>query len=171
MLYQGWNDYELIYLINEGNEPALNLMYLKYENMIAYKAKSCGCRSIELDDYIQEGLILLTSAIKSFKPSLGKTFYRYFEIILLRAFWRQRKKDSKLSLDYNFTEAVATKSLRESIEEYASLFTGTRQYIYKEIFLYSTPANVLAKALGVKTGKIYYEVKKIKEILRQEFDL
>ena len=33
-MYLGWNDYELIYLIKEGNELALNLMYHKYTNFI-----------------------------------------------------------------------------------------------------------------------------------------
>ena len=37
-MYLGWNDYELIYLIREGNDRALNLMYHKYTNFIRLKA-------------------------------------------------------------------------------------------------------------------------------------
>lgn len=170
MLYQGWNDYELIYLINEGSELALNLMYLKYASMIKYKARSCGFYPYEIDDCLQEGLILLTSAIKSYKPSYKKTFYKYFELILLRSFWRLRKANLK-TITYAVDSIPDLNSLSDNVRDYSSLFKGEELYIYKEIFIYNTHVSVISKKLGRKESQIYYEIKKIKEILREEFDL
>ena len=77
-MYLGWNDYELIYLIKEGNELALNLMYHKYSNFIRIKARELGFRGFDLDDCIQEGLLLLTKAIKTFNNDYNKSFWSYF---------------------------------------------------------------------------------------------
>ena len=101
MYYQGWNDYELLYLIEEGNNRALNLMYLKYENFIRIKARSCGFNAYQLDDCLQEGYLMLGQAIKTFKPQYGKSFTKYFEVVLLRRFWRLREQSRKHEHPYN----------------------------------------------------------------------
>lgn len=76
-----YNDQELLDYISEGNEDATNILYNKYEPYIHSKAKkllsSTSNIGIDLNDLIQEGLIALNEAIKSYKTSLDATFYTF----------------------------------------------------------------------------------------------
>ncbi len=171
MLYQGWNDYELLYLIKEGSEKALNLMYIKYEKFIIYKARSCGFRGFDLDDCIQEGYILLTTAIKKFKGEYNKTFCKYFEIILLRHFWRLRSKEQIEYVHFDFANTRADYCLKEFVSEWKKALPPLQGVIYEEIYYFHTPIDELANKLGLKKTQIYYELKKIRDFMNEEFDL
>lgn len=171
MLYQGWNDYELLYLIKEGSEKALNLMYLKYEKFIIYKARSCGFKAFDLEDCIQEGLLILTSAIKNYSVEYNKTFCKYFEIILLRHLWRLKSKEKIQYVSYEFDNIRSDYYLKEIIFEGKSVLNKEQAYIWEEIYYYHTPIEIVAQKLNLKKTQIYYELKKIREIIMEEFDL
>lgn len=172
MHYQGWNDYEIIYLIREGNEKALNLMYQKYQNYIIVKARSCGFKVYEYEDCIQEGYILLTKALKTFTEKYNKTFLKYFELILLHRFWRMKSQEK---IYYTHVDeqidCVQGRSLKEVVFEYKKMFSGLTAVIFEEVYYYNTSVKSLSEKLNLKTDKIYREIKKIKEKIGQEFDL
>ena len=88
MYYAGYNDYELIYLVNEGSERALNVLYQKYTIYINKVAKRYVPRGDKRYDLIQEGLMLLHQSIKKFNPRFPASFYTYFSIVLKRGFYR-----------------------------------------------------------------------------------
>lgn len=77
MLYED-NDYELLYLINENNEQAKEIIYKKYENVVRIKSKKyypyIKNSGIEFNDLVQEGLIGLSNAINAFKNEKNVTF-------------------------------------------------------------------------------------------------
>ncbi len=171
-MYLGWNDYELIYLIKEGNYKALNLMYHKYSAFIRLKARECGFKGFYLDDCVQEGLILLNKALKLYDSSYNKSFWSYFNLILQRRLWRFYKE---IKPNYHDVLAVEIKDdnvFKERVIEYSSVFKDEHlKMVYKEIYYYNTKVEDLANKLGVKPYTIYRDLKKIKEILRLEFDL
>lgn len=76
-----YNDQELLDYIHEGNEEAMQILYEKYDPYIQSKAKkllhSTSNIGLDLNDLIQEGMIALNEAIKSFKPSKDATFYTF----------------------------------------------------------------------------------------------
>ena len=75
------NDYELVYLAQEGNEDAINLIYQKYTPIIIKKSKDAILRAthhgIEISDIMQEGYIALDDAIKSFSSDMDASFYTF----------------------------------------------------------------------------------------------
>ena len=81
MKYQDYNDFELLSLIQEGNEEANNIILKKYEpliNSIASKMISySNSKGLEKSDLIQEGLIGLNSAIERFNENKDVTFFTY----------------------------------------------------------------------------------------------
>lgn len=81
MIYDGLNDYELIYYINENNEEAKNLIIKKYEPLIGSMAsrmlQSCPYLGLEKSDLIQEGMIGLNHAIGYFNEQKDITFYTF----------------------------------------------------------------------------------------------
>lgn len=68
--YKEYNDYELIYLIREGNEEANDILYKKYRPVIELKAKkyyrSAKNKGLDYNDLVQEGMIGLSEALRDF---------------------------------------------------------------------------------------------------------
>ena len=72
------NDYELIYLAQENNEEAKEMLYQKYKNLIysnamnfIYKNASSG---IEINDVLLELNIYFEKAISDFDQNGGASF-------------------------------------------------------------------------------------------------
>lgn len=86
--YKDFNDYEVMYLVEEGSEDAENIIIDKYTPLIKSMAssylKQFSRYGIEIDDLVQEGYIGLYSAIKGYHASRNTLFYTY-AIILIRS--------------------------------------------------------------------------------------
>ena len=67
MDYKTINDYELIYLVNEKNEDAFNIIFKKYENLINkyanYYYNNYKQKGVNKDELNQEGKIGLYMAL------------------------------------------------------------------------------------------------------------
>ena len=79
-----YNDFELLYLIYEGDEEALGIIFKKYDPLIKKKLYDFKIKNSLYDDFYQEGLIVLYVAVKTYNPSFNKTFTKYFELLLSR---------------------------------------------------------------------------------------
>ena len=82
------NDYELVYLAQEGNEDAINLIYQKYKPIIIKKSKEAILRAthhgIEINDIMQEGYMALEEAIKNFSDKNDASFYTFATLCIDR---------------------------------------------------------------------------------------
>jgi RNA polymerase sporulation-specific sigma factor len=79
------NDFELINLIREGNQDALEIMFEKYKPLI-YKTISKFNLMYDVEDMYQEGLLMLYKSIRFYNQDNIKTFTRYFQLNLNRKF-------------------------------------------------------------------------------------
>mgnify|MGYP000909807808 FL=1 len=93
-MYQ-YNDFELLYLIRENCDIALDIMFQKYIPLINARIKTFHIKKRNRDDFFQEGLICLHKAISTFREDKNKTFTRYFDLILQRRFIQILKKENK----------------------------------------------------------------------------
>ena len=88
MKYQDYNDFELLSLIQEGNEEANNIIIKKYEpliNKIALKMLPyCKNNGLDLSDLVQEGMIGLNHAISYFNEQKDIIFYTYAKTCIER---------------------------------------------------------------------------------------
>ncbi len=96
------NDYELLYLIKENNEKALNLMYYKYGIYIKKKIIEMKIPKRFFEEYLQEGFMCLYNAIDNFKEIYNKTFFCFFDLILSRKFFRLRNKSYEYQINVSF---------------------------------------------------------------------
>ena len=75
------NDYELVYLAQEGNEDAINLLYKKYKPIIVKKSKNAIVlathHGIDINDIMQEGFIGFDEAIRGFSQNETASFYTF----------------------------------------------------------------------------------------------
>ncbi len=88
-----YNDYELLDLIDDNDEVAYNIMINKYKPVIYNKAleyytylRNNNYEGLTLDDFLEEGLITLNHAIKSFDSNKGSLFYSFLLVCLTSSF-------------------------------------------------------------------------------------
>ena len=99
-MYKDYNDYELLDIIHDSDEQAINIMYKKYEpliNSIAQKmfpyCKNCG---LEVSDLVQEGMLGLTNAINTFSDSKDTLFFTYAKTCIERRIISASVKSGRL---------------------------------------------------------------------------
>lgn len=115
--YSKYNDYYLLDLIAENNEDALEILYKKYKIVIEIKARQNiknKFSGIDLNDLIQEGMIGLNEAIRSFKLNKEVKFTTFATLCIDRKMKtyliKQNRNKHKLlneslSLDYVATDS------------------------------------------------------------------
>lgn len=112
MNYRDFNDNELVSYIREDSEESQIIIFEKYKPLINKTAtkmyKGCFNCGFEKDDLIQEGMLGLDAAIKTFSESKEASFYTYAKTIIERkmislivASRRQKNKilNESISLD------------------------------------------------------------------------
>ena len=89
-------DYELVYLAQDGNEEAINLLYQKYKPIIIKKSKNAIIyaphHGIDINDIMQEGFIGFDEAIRDFSQDQSATFYTFALLCIDRQITNYLKK-------------------------------------------------------------------------------
>ena len=111
------NDYELVFLAQEGNEDAINLIYQKYKPIIIKKSKNAivfaSHHGIEINDIMQEGFIGLDEAIRDFSQDTEATFYTFANLCIDRQIANYLKKMTS-GKDRILNEAI---TINDSLEK------------------------------------------------------
>lgn len=110
--YAEENDYELLYLVSEGNEDAKDYFYKKYLPIIEMKANKykniVESNGFDYNDLVQEGMIGLSEAIHDYKEQQNTQFSTFANVCIERhisSFIRDMNRDkhkilnNSLSLD------------------------------------------------------------------------
>ncbi len=92
-MYINYNDYELLYLINEGNEKALDVLFNKYDHLIRMLAKEYVPYGNKSSDLAQEFRMILFKCIKCYHDYYRISFYSYFLISINRKAKRMMKNE------------------------------------------------------------------------------
>ena len=173
-MYKDYNDHELLYLIGESNEEALNILYEKYRPIIELRAnryrllgKKVG---LEYNDLIQEGLIGLADAIKSYKDNKDVKFSSFANVCIERQIlsilsYSTRKKHSFLNESYSLDDSIDKegRTLLDVLFNYSSDPSvmienqETKDKLYDDLYkeLSSFEKNVLdLKLLGLEYKEI-----------------
>ena len=178
MSYKAYNDYELLYLVNNQQDMvAFDILLKKYEKFIYKKINSFFPRSKDIDDYYQEGLLSLYKAIRSFKDSYNKTFMRYFEVILDRCYiniyHKQKREKEQFFLYINecHIEEFYEPSLEDDITNDIKFNNIREQKVYELYFLENKTINYISENLQLNKKQIYNTIYKIKKKLLSEIKL
>jgi len=82
--YLGLEDEQLVGLVREGDELALEYMISKYKNFVRAKARSYFLIGADREDIIQEGMIGLYKAIRDFRSDKLASFRAFAELCITR---------------------------------------------------------------------------------------
>lgn len=82
--YKDLNDYEIIYMVKENDDDAIEILFRKYRPVIVKIAsnylKIAKSYGLELEDLIQEGYIALYSAYRNYSDIRDAMFYTFVNI-------------------------------------------------------------------------------------------
>ena len=180
-MYINYNDYELLYLINDGNEKALNILFEKYDHLIRMLAKDYapyGNRSLDL---AQEFRMVLFNCVKCYKEYYHVSFYSYFLISVNRKAKRIIKNDyyheslllSEECLSYHYDSSSNNEFIIKSIVKLIN--NNYNEKIYLDIFYECIIGGISLKQYATDNNlnyaNLYYKYKKlcndIKEITKK----
>lgn len=82
--YENKKDNELISMIKDGDQKALNFLIQKYKEIVNMKVGKYFIVGAEREDIIQEGMIGLFKAIKNFKPEMQNSFKTFANLCIER---------------------------------------------------------------------------------------
>lgn len=169
--FKQYNDYELLYLINEGNEYALNIFFEKYDSYIKKIIyELCHYIGDDFEDLVQEGRMVLYKCIKMYKPINNTSFFTYFSLSL-------KRKIIRLLCDEYQAKPILSESLVEfNTSEYKIKITGDMFFndplkikLFNSCIINDMTLNKFAKDNNMTYDQVYYLNKKIIEELRKLF--
>ena len=177
-MHYHYNDNELLYLINEGNDSALKIMYMKYTPLIKKRIFDFKIDRMRYDDFFQEGLMMLDKAIKTFNPIYSKSFNKYFDLILQRKYVRLIQNYYTYVNSVTLVENADDLSLQEEKREVFSLdefdCTNLSKFEYEVLvnaFEKNMPARDICLVMECDVRKVYNAIsrgkKKIKSIVKK----
>ncbi len=166
--YSEYNDYELIDLIRENNEEAIEIMYEKYDSLIKNRVARFKIKPSMFEDFVQEGRLALNKAIQSYKMDSTKTFNKFFDMILQRRFitiLKQNQKDF-----YNIVYVDDIFSLIKEDQEEPLLdhledvqLTDLEQVIYQMRYVEQYKPREIAEILKMDAKQVYNACNRIKK--------
>lgn len=157
------NDYELIYLIrHENDDHALSFMFQKYHKFIWKQIHLLQLESKEMDDFHQEGVLMLFKAIQKFDPDKNKSFTRYFELILKRQFYHMKRSLPKYTL-FDHTDFVKTPCYLEEEPVTLELSSEMEIRIYEDYVIRQRSVSDIHRSTGYSKKQIYNTIYRIRE--------
>lgn len=164
---KNYNDNELLYLIREGNEEALEIMFKKYEHLILTKIKKFKFNGLYKEDYLQEGRLMLHKAIRLYDTSSLKTFNKYFDLILTHRFISISRKNEKEKNTYamaevNPVEKNVFERKFENIDFSKIKLSPLEREILKLRFFQNSKISVICQKLNVNEKTVYNTIQRIK---------
>ncbi len=159
-----YNDYELLYMISEESEEALEIMVNKYSVLIHSRLKKFRIQNNYLDDYYQEGLIVLFEAIKKYKTDSPMSFTNFFDLLLQRRIMDLLRKNKKYFENNLLVEEVEvveiynannTNNNEEKILKLIDKLSSFEQEVFKLKYKENLKASQIAKKLGADLKSVY----------------
>lgn len=129
MEYNLFTDEELCGLAREGDEGAESFLLNKYKPLVKTRAKKLFIIGGELDDLIQEGMIGLFLAVRSYREDKGATFSTYARLALERRMYNAIKaQNTKKNLPLNnYVSLNSGKGIDERDEKQLNLLGGREE--------------------------------------------
>ncbi len=179
MDFRKYNDYEIIDLIKQGNEEALNLMFEKYRYLIAKKIIQFNLTE-DFDDFHQEGLMVLYKSVMKFDDTRTKTFTRFFEMNFERhliTLIRSRKRKQRFMIDRLpllyaevIQEAKSDYYTEIEIRKVLDRLSDLEKVVFEQRFIQNQEVQIIAKNHQVEPKTIYNAIERIRKKIKFHLD-
>ncbi len=172
----GYDDYELIYLIREGNDDAMQVMITKYTFLIKKIVRKFNVNSQYREDFVQEGQMTLLQALMKFDESYGKSFFKFFELMVTRRFVTLLRKESMYgkTIDIITNEHEVKQQIVVKEDDYVyraekitDNFSDLEKRIYEMFFLKNYAIEDISFELTIDKKMVYNALYRIKLKLKE----
>ena len=184
------NDFELVYLAQEGNEEAINLLYQKYKPIIVKKSKNAIMyathHGIDINDIMQEAYIGFDEAIKHFSQAEKASFYTFALLCVDRKITNYLRKmtgskgkilNDAVAIDSVFENFLGSedielmdKSDSEIILKIRNLLTDFEKKVF-DLKLKEYSFEEIAKILNKDVKSIYNTFQRIKNKIKKNIKI
>lgn len=155
------NDYELIYLYNEGNENILDIILNKYKPLVYLLIKKMNIPYVDKEDFLQEGLMILYKCINSYSEDKG-LFFNYCNVAIKRRFFTLINK-KRQEIDYLLTPMDNTPMLKEKTINYEISHSREFETLLE---IKQTSIKEYAKTHNMNVKKVYNYITKLKNTIK-----
>lgn len=171
-----YNDYELIYLIRIGDYEIKDILIKKYEPLVHKMISNFNVSSLNKEDYLQEGRLIINKAIDIYNDESKMTFTKFVEMLLYHRFidLNRKKKNNDIELleideiEYLYSERNESVNLKEEIDIRYFGFSKFEQTIYEYKVLKGISSKKISEILNIPIKKVYSAtdrmLKKIKRL-------
>lgn len=142
MIMKEFKDEELLPLIRQNNEEALETLMKKYSPLIGRIASSYYGVTYDHQDFLQEGKMALFKAIETFDETRGASFYSYAMTCVRNAITTVYRKQKRAADLERLMEEPNIEGVKESYEAYQTS---------KKIDIFLNKKMILEKVLADKT--------------------
>jgi len=143
----------------ENVDEALGILFDKYSNLIWKRIETFKIALKNRDDFFQEGLMALNTALITYNPFYNKTFNKYFDLILQRRFMyvlslsRDYFYNVTLVEDINFQ--INEEPVRYNRDDFLYHLNEQENTLYELRYLKRYKCKEIAKILGWNIKKVY----------------
>lgn len=169
------NDNELLYLIKNHDEEALEIMFKKYENLIYSKILKYRFPLNAIEDYLQEGRMALLKAIETYQESYEKTFTRYFELVLQNRFntlYQENKKyyNSIVLVENDTLDINAKNNKNENKDMMIDIdnLSDFEKTIFNLYYLNNCSIEDIAETIKMTPKQVYNSIYRVKKKIQKE---
>jgi RNA polymerase sporulation-specific sigma factor len=173
--FRDYNDFEIINLIKQGNEEALELMIEKYRYLIAKKIKKFNLID-DYDDCFQEGLLVLYKSAVRFDERFCKSFTRFFErnyenhlISIIRkrtSYGKFLATKSQILVNESLKETPSITYTHSEIATIARELSAFERAVFDWRILGDKSLQEIARELDCDVKKVYNAMDRIKHKLK-----
>ncbi len=115
--YDALRDEEIVDLIQEGDQTAVDYLMEKYKHLVRSKAKALFLIGGDKDDLIQEGMIGLYKAIRDYRSGRDNSFFNFADLCVSRQIYSAIKASNrKKNLPLNTYISLYTPAYGENSE-------------------------------------------------------
>lgn len=93
--YDTLSDEEIVELIRNGDQPAVDYLMEKYKYLVRSKAKALFLIGGDRDDLIQEGMIGLYKAIRDYQAGKDNSFFNFADLCVSRQIYSAIKASNR----------------------------------------------------------------------------
>jgi len=175
MNIRGYNDYELLYLINTGSDEALEIMLKKYEKLIYSMIHKFHVFNSNFDDAVQEARMSLLKSIRKYSEFENKTFTKFFELILERKLIdlyhieikNKKIEDHLLTFDTDMVYVIEDKLdgliMKENFAKQFYKLSSFEKVVYEQKFLKNKKVKEISSELNQSNVKVSNAIQRIKQ--------
>lgn len=160
-----YNDNELLYMMYECEDRALELLFHKYLGLIHRRLQLFRIQSKNYDDFFQECLMSFYDALNTYNGFYGKTFNRYFDLILQRRIMLVLRRERNYFYNVNIVEDLDSFVVEERPLFYVDDFslTNLEKYVYTLRYKFNYSIEDITKILKCNSKKVYNIIFAIKQ--------